>query len=76
MMLGAVTSFRLKMEVHGVDEVSNESQISRSPKMIDKTRFELWLWDINYDWLFRAAQAEGKTMARKLNELIRQISSK
>lgn len=49
-----------------------KEQISRSTKLISKTRFELWLWDINYDWLFHAAKKDGKTMARKLNELIRE----
>ena len=38
--------------------------------MITKTRYELWLWDENYDWLFRKAKAEDVTMARKLNELL------
>lgn len=51
-------------------------QISRSTKLISKTRYELWMWDVNYDWLFRLAKAEGVTMARKLNELIRQLASK
>lgn len=53
----------------------NSIQISRSAKIISKTRYELWLWDCNYDWLFHAARAEGITMARKLNELLRKISA-
>ncbi len=57
------------------EQAQQNEQISRSTKLISKTRFELWLWDMNYDWLFHAAKREGVTMARKLNELIREKMS-
>ena len=48
---------------------------SRQSKLITKSRFELLLWDDNYDFLFRLATAEGVSMAAKLNEILRLMRS-
>lgn len=47
----------------------------RQTRLILKTRFELLLWDDNYDFLFRLAQAERVSMAAKMNEILAQIRS-
>lgn len=46
---------------------------SRQSKLILKTRFELLLWDDNYDFLCRLANAERMSMAAKLNQILAQI---
>ena len=57
------------------DTEKHHAMTSRQSKLILKTRFELLLWDENYDFLFRLAQAEGISMAAKLNEILRSIRS-
>lgn len=49
---------------------------ARQNRVIPKTRFDVMLWNRNYDFLCQIAFAEGKTMAAKLNEILTAMREK
>lgn len=50
--------------------MSTDSKVRRQNHKTPKVRFDLMLWEVNYDYLFRLSRAERASMAATFNEIL------
>jgi hypothetical protein len=54
-------------------KMASDLRIRGQERCSTKVRFELWLTQENYDYLFQMAQNDGHTMSNMLNEMLRRL---
>lgn len=50
--------------------MSEESKVRRQNHKVPKVRFDLMLWEANYDFLCMLSRAERISMAAKFNDIL------